>query len=172
MTSPTSLPLTPTPRSAAMPDPSVPAPATPPDEPAPTGATGETPDAHDVSPQERAMLAAFDAQRRLALLRIVVPGMLLVVIAALPFAIQADLQTGTLNSSVQMGIGLVGFSIALWATWKRRANLASYALFTGLTGVIVVLLLNDGPLTGSLTLLTIPEFSLLVLPIAAAGIFG
>src|SRR5579859_6954551 len=69
-----------------------------------TGATGSPALPHAISPAERAMLAAFDAQRRLALLRIVVPGMFAVVIAALPFAIQADIATQSLNSTVQMGI--------------------------------------------------------------------
>nr|MBF6591615.1 hypothetical protein [Ktedonobacterales bacterium] len=102
-----------------------------------------------VSAAERAMLDAFDAQRRLSLLRLIVPGLLVVVIIALPFAAQADMQSQSYQSTLQAGVGLVAFALALWAMRARRVNLAAYALFGGVTGVIALLLLYDGPLGGA-----------------------
>lgn len=118
------------------------------------------------------MLARFDAQRRLGLLRIITPGLFGVTLLALPFAIQADVMAGVANSSVQVGIGVVAFALALWATWTRRVELASRALLAGVGGVILLLLVNDGPISGALALMRVPEFALLALPIAIAGIFG
>lgn len=123
-------------------------------------------------PAERAMLQTFDEQRRLALLRIIVPVLLIVVALAIPFAVQADVMGGTTNSSVQVGIGVVGFAIAFWATRMRRVNLASFALFAGVTGVVLDLLVTDGPIAGALDVSILPEFQLLLIPIAIAGIFG
>jgi signal transduction histidine kinase len=135
------------------------------------------PDASDAlsdppSPAERATLATFDAQRRLHLLRLTVPPLLVVVLLALPFAIQADRGTHSLTSSLQAGVGLVAFAVSFVATRIRRVNLAAAALFTGITGVIVLLLLTGGPLHGSLDLTATPAFALFVLPIAVAGVFG
>jgi signal transduction histidine kinase len=130
------------------------------------------PVASDASPAERAMLANFDAQRRLQLLRLVVPPLLGVAVLAMPFAIQADVGSGSIQSSFQDGIGLVAFAVAVWAIWQRRVDLASSALFAGVSGVIVFLLLSDGPLQGALDVSAIPAFALLTLPIAIAGLFG
>ena len=129
-------------------------------------------DARAMTPAERIMLARFDAQRRLGLLRIIAPGLFAVTVLALPFAIHADLMAGVANSSVQVGIGVAAFAVALWATRTRRVELASRALLAGVSGVILLLLLNDGPVAGALLLLRVPEFALLALPIAIAGVFG
>src|SRR5262249_43040437 len=51
-------------------------------------------------------------------------------------------------------------------------NIAALAFFVGLTGVIVMLLITDGPVLGQLSLSVLPEFALLALPIAVAGLFG
>jgi signal transduction histidine kinase len=123
-------------------------------------------------PAERAMLRAFDDQRRLALLRIIVPALLLIALLAIPFAVQADLMGGSTNSSVQVGIGIVGCAIAFWAIRARRVNIASLALFAGITGVILDLLVTDVLVAGALDIPILPEFQLLLLPIAIAGLFG
>src|SRR5579859_1300025 len=99
--------------------------------------------ARTMTPAERIMLARFDAQRRLGLLRIIAPGLFAVTVLALPFAIHADLMAGVANSSVQVGVGVVAFAVALWATRTRRVELASRALLAGVSGVILLLLLND-----------------------------
>lgn len=128
--------------------------------------------ARTMTPAERIMLARFDAQRRLGLLRIIAPGLLAVAVLALPFAIHADLMAGVASSSLQVGVGVAAFAVALWATWTRRVELASRALLAGVSGVILLLLVNDGPVAGALLLLRVPEFALLALPIAIAGVFG
>jgi signal transduction histidine kinase len=130
--------------------------------------------AEAVSPTERAMLERFDAQRRLALLRVIAPGLFAVALVGLPFALQTTFSAGglSLSSLVQDGIGVVAFAVALWATWRRNANLASLALFLGVSGVIVVLTLDDGPIQGFLDVTAVPEFGLFALPIAISGIFG
>lgn len=125
-----------------------------------------------LTPEERAMLDALDAQRRLVLLRIIVPGLFVVALLALPAAVFADLNNHTLNSSAQIGLGLGGFGIALVAVVRRNVNLAALAFWVGLTGVIVMLLLSDSLLRGSLALAIMPEFALLTLPIVLAGILG
>ncbi len=131
-----------------------------------------SPETTPLTPTEQTRLDAADAQRRLQLLRPIVPGLLAVALLALPFGIQADLAAGKVTSTLQDGIGVVAFAIAYWAIRTRRINLASFALFAGVTGVIVYLLLSDGPLQGGLDLTAIPEFALFILPIAIAGIFG
>ncbi|HEY7780285.1 MAG TPA: HAMP domain-containing sensor histidine kinase [Ktedonobacterales bacterium] len=125
-----------------------------------------------LSATERTMLDEFDAQRRLHLLRLVVPPLLGVVALAMPFAVQADAQSGSVESSLQLGVGLVAFAIAGWAILAKRANIGSAALFAGVAGVILFLLVANGPLQGQLDLSAIPAFALLTLPIAIAGIFG
>jgi signal transduction histidine kinase len=126
----------------------------------------------ELTAAERAMLASLDAERRLALLRVIVPGLFAVALLALPFAIIADIQTGTAQSGVQTGLGLGGFAIALIALLRRNVTVASVAFLLGLSSVIIMLLLNDGPMSGGLTLSVMPEFALLTIPIVAAGIFG
>src|SRR5215469_3231388 len=121
---------------------------------------------------EQEMLNQFDAQRRLTLLRIILPGLLVVTLLGLIFSIQADIAAGgDLSSSLQAGVGLVAFIAAFWATLKRRANLASLAFFAGIAGVIVLLLINDA-IQLPLDLPTLPEFDLLLLPVIISGVFG
>jgi signal transduction histidine kinase len=131
-----------------------------------------SPDATPLTAVERVRLDEADVQRRLHLLRPIVAGLLVVTLLALPFGIQADSMSGTFTSTLQDGIGVAAFAVAFWATRTRRVTLASAALFAGVTGVIVYLLLSDGPLQGGLDLTAIPAFALLILPIAIAGIFG
>jgi signal transduction histidine kinase len=145
--------------------------ALPPDM-APGDASAPGAAARAMTTAERIMLARFDAQRRLGLLRIIAPGLFAVAVLALPFAIHADLMAGLASSSLQVGVGVAAFAVALWATWTRRVEIASRALLAGVSGVILLLLVNDGPVAGALLLLRVPEFALLALPIAIAGVFG
>ncbi len=121
---------------------------------------------------ERALLATLDAQRRLALLRVIVPGLFAVALLALPFAVVADVQSHSTQSSAQVGVALGGFAVALVALSRRNAGIASLAFIVGISGVLVMLLLNDGPLIGQLHLSAMPEFALLAVPIVATGLFG
>jgi signal transduction histidine kinase len=125
-----------------------------------------------VSGDERQMLREFDAQRRLILLRVILPGLFAVAAAAIPFAVLTDMGSRSYQSTEQVGIGLVAFAIGAVAVWRRRVNLASFALFAGVLGVIVYLVLSLGPMQGHLDLISIPPLALLTLPIVIAGVFG
>jgi signal transduction histidine kinase len=118
------------------------------------------------------MLDLYDAQRRLSLLWVIVPGLLLLATAALPFALEADLRSGSNTSTLQVGVGLAAFVVAMWAMRTKRVEIASYALFSGVAGVIVLLILYDGPLVGVMDISAIPVFALLALPIALAGLLS
>lgn len=124
------------------------------------------------TPSERAMLARFDAARRLGMLRVILPGLFAVTLLAFSFAVQADLAANSHNSTLQDGIGLVAFAAGSWAAWRSHANVASFMLFAGVTGVLVALTLQDGPLRGALDLTSVPELTLFILPIVIAGLFG
>lgn len=125
-----------------------------------------------LSPAERVLLDDLDAQRRLGLLRVIVPALLVVVLLQVPSAIQTDLDNHSLSSSLQIGIGLVAFLVALWATWRHRVNVASFAVFAGITSIIMLLLIHDVLLSNPLDAFTLPKFQLLALPIVVAGVFG
>ncbi len=140
--------------------------------PAPRQGDVLSPEAIPLTAAERARLVEADSQRRLQLLRPTVIGLLVVTLLALPFGIQADVGSGACTSTLQDGIGLIAFAVAAWAAWTRRVEIASLAFFAGVTGVIIFLILQDGPIQGALDLISIPEFALLILPIAIAGIFG
>jgi signal transduction histidine kinase len=121
---------------------------------------------------EQEMLDQFDAQRRLALLRIILPGLLVVTLLGLGFSIQTDIASGGFPfSSLQAGVGLAAFVAAYWATRRRNANPASLAFFAGIAGVIILLLLNDA-VSSPLDLPILPEFDLLLLPVLISGVFG
>src|SRR5262249_3148383 len=123
-------------------------------------------------PAERATLRGFDNQRRLALLRIIVPALLVITVMAIPFAVQADIMGGTFTSSTQVGLGVLGSALALWAARARRVTIASLALFATVTGVILAVLVTAVLVAGALDVNSLPEFQLLLLPIAIAGLFG
>ncbi len=124
------------------------------------------------SASERALLGEFDAARRLGLLRVILPGLFAITLLALPFAVQADLSSGAWNSTLQDGIGVIAFAAGLVAVLRRSATVAAFMLFAGVSGVIVMLTLQDGPFQGSLDLIAVPDFALFTLPIVIAGIFG
>lgn len=121
---------------------------------------------------ERAMLDEFDIERRLHLLRLMLLPLLILTVLALPFAVQADMGSASMQSTLETGTGVVAFAFGVWAQHKRWVNLAALALFAAVSGVIVMLLLNDGVFGAQLDLRTIPAFGLLVLPITIAGVFG
>ncbi|MGH2516755.1 MAG: sensor histidine kinase [Ktedonobacterales bacterium] len=133
----------------------------------------------DVAPEhepltvaERAMLVEVETQRRRHLLRLILVPLLALAALALPFAIAADIGSGGVQSTLQTGVGVVAFAAGVVALWRGWVNIAGGCLFAGITGVILLLLLNDGVFGGPLDLRTIPAFGLLVLPITIAGVFG
>src|SRR5260221_8508270 len=141
------------------------------------GSHGQAPDSRattdeTTSHSERQMLQEFDAQRRLQLLWVTLPGLFILALAAIPFALASDMAARTPQSTEQVLIGVVGFGVGIWAVMRRRVNVASFALFAGITGAIAYVLLGDGPLRGYIDLLSIPAFALLALPIVIAGVFG
>jgi signal transduction histidine kinase len=125
-----------------------------------------------ISPAELAILKDFDAPRRLQLLRIFMPSILALVILAIPSAVLPGMTMPSTQVTVQLALALLTFSLGCWATSARKVNLASFLLFIGISDAIVQLLLSDGALKGSLDISSIPDFALLALPIAIAGIFG
>ncbi|HEV7128492.1 MAG TPA: hypothetical protein VGN32_13760, partial [Ktedonobacterales bacterium] len=125
-----------------------------------------------LSATERALLDDFDKQRRIQLLRVIVPGLLVVALLAVPFALYADITSQSYTSTLQVMMGVVPFAVGVWALRRRWVNIASVALFAGVASVIVYLILSDGPLQGFIDLSAIPAFALLVLPICIAGVFG
>lgn len=118
------------------------------------------------------MLDEFDTGRRLHLLRLILFPLLILTALALPFAVQADMGSASMQSTLQASTGLVAFAFGVWALRKRWVNVAALALFAGVSGVIVMVLLSDGVFGTHLDLRTIPAFGLLVLPITLAGVFG
>ncbi len=126
-----------------------------------------------VLPDERAALDQIDVERRLRLLRIIAPGLLVVIILALPFAIQADMAAHTFASVPQLMIGLAGAVPATWGAFRRRVSVATLSFFLGVSGVVLLLILQDGLLgSGQFTLLSVLDFAELVIPIAVAGVLG
>lgn len=126
----------------------------------------------DLTKSEQALLDEFDSQRRLQLLRVILPGLLAIALVAVPFAIQADMGSHGMDSSRQVAIGVVAFALGVWAVRARRVNVAAFCLFAGVAGVLIYLILSDGPLRGALDLTAIPTFALLALPVVIAGIFS
>ncbi len=114
----------------------------------------------------------FEAQRQRNLLRVMLPGLLGLALLALPLAILVDVQSQDIASSAQDLIGLVGFGLAALALRLGKPQLASYALFGGVSGVILYVLLSDTffALNSTLSLTSVPELMLLILPIGVAGL--
>lgn len=116
---------------------------------------------------ERAVLIQLDSQRRLQLLRFIVPGLLVLLILSLPGVFVSP----TLSEVLQICIGFVTYSIALWATLRRRVSTASIALLFGVTTRAIAVVLFSGPLRGEINPSTVVDLFLLILPIIIAGIF-
>ncbi len=114
----------------------------------------------------------FEAQRQRNLLRVMIPGLLGLALLALPLAILVDVQSQDFASTAQDLIGLVGFGLAAIALRVGRPQVASYALFGGVCGVILYVLLSDTffAVNSMLSLTNVPELMLLILPIGVAGL--
>jgi signal transduction histidine kinase len=114
----------------------------------------------------------YDEDRRYQLLRVMLPGILILATLSIPSAIFTDLQTSGHQSIVQILAVEIPLVLGAWALWRRRINLAFAGLFIGLAAVIVALILTDGPIQGFLELGAIPVFSLLAVLIVVAALFG
>jgi signal transduction histidine kinase len=114
----------------------------------------------------------YDEDRRYQLLRVMLPGILILATLSIPSAIITDLQSHSYQSTVQVLTAEIPLAVGTWALWRRRINLAFAGLFIGLAAVIVTLILTDGPMQGFIELNAIPVFSLLTLLIVIAALFG
>jgi signal transduction histidine kinase len=126
------------------------------------------------SPPPRAaeIVRKYDEDRRYQLLRVMLPGILILSTLSIPSAIITDLQSHSYQSTVQIMTVEIPLLVGAWALWRRRINLAFVGLFIGLAAVIVTLILTDGPMQGFLELNAIPIFSLLAVLIVVAALFG
>ncbi|HEY7092331.1 MAG TPA: hypothetical protein VH393_04085, partial [Ktedonobacterales bacterium] len=114
----------------------------------------------------------YDEDRRYQLLRVMLPGILILATLSIPSAIITDMQSGGRQSTIQILAVEIPLVLGAWALWRRRINLAFAGLFIGLAAVIVALILTDGPIQGYLELGAIPIFSLLAVLIVVAALFG
>jgi len=114
----------------------------------------------------------YDEDRRYQLLRVMLPGILILATLSIPSAIITDVQSGGHQSTIQILAVEIPLVLGAWALWRRRINLAFAGLFIGLAAVIVALILTDGPIQGYLELGAIPVFSLLAVLIVVAALFG
>src|SRR5215813_12056061 len=126
------------------------------------------------SPPPRAaeIVRKYDEDRRYQLLRVMLPGILILSTLSIPSAIFTDMQSGAHQSTIQILAVEIPLVLGAWALWRRRINLAFAGLFIGLAAVIVALILTDGPIQGFLELGAIPIFSLLAVLIVVAALFG
>ena len=118
----------------------------------------------------------FDEQRRYNLLRVIVPAILILATVALPFAIVTDILGSTYDpitaSSTQNIVVLVGTVTAFLALRRKNIALAALALFLGVVAIIGLLLFNDFVLANPISLGTMPELSLLLVPIALISVLA
>jgi len=140
--------------------------------------TNTLPIAADLTVLERTANSNFENQRRLNLLQTIVPYLLVITGVLLPVSIYFDFQsTGpfighTFDGTLRDGIVVLGCGIAYWAVRKKNSTLASLALFTSVTGVILIGLITDLIVFGPMSLGILPEFTLLTVPIATAGVLS
>jgi signal transduction histidine kinase len=130
--------------------------------------------AQQTHPPARAaeIVRRYDEDRRHQLLRVMLPGIFILATLAIPSAIITDLQSHSYQSTIQILTAEIPLAFGTWALWRKRINLAFAGLFIGLAAVIVTLILTDGPLQGHIDLAAIPVFSMLVLLIVIAALFG
>ncbi len=121
-----------------------------------------------LSPGESMMLGALDAQRRLQLLRILVPGLTILVLLNLAFSI-FEISFPTV---IQIGAGLLTLGLAFFGTFTNRAALASLSLLIGMTlSIMLVILFNTSWNSDhALDVRAMPQFFLLLVPILLAGL--
>ncbi|HKD76843.1 MAG TPA: hypothetical protein VKB76_15160, partial [Ktedonobacterales bacterium] len=126
------------------------------------------PERMPLSPGERMMLGALDAQRRLQLLRILVPGLTILVLLNLAFSIFEI----SFPAAIQIGAGLLTLGLAFFGTFTNRAVLASLSLLIGTTiSVMLVILFNTSWHSDhALDARAMPQFFLLLIPILLAGL--
>ena len=123
-------------------------------------------------------LTNFEQQRRLNLLRIIVPMILGISLLSLPFSLYSDVNSTLANhrlslyGSLEAASGLLPLALALWAVRQKRLNLAASMFFAGITINILIVISTDSFLPGPLALRSIPEFAMLIFPIAIAGLLG
>ncbi len=125
-----------------------------------------------ITEAEKASLQHFEDQRRYNLLRYIIPGIFILASIGMPFAIAVDLLGHTIVSTAQTSIAFVGSAVAFWALRQRRMTVASLAIFAAVTGVTYFLVIYDSIFAGPLSLKTLPEFALLLVPIVLAGVIG
>jgi signal transduction histidine kinase len=130
---------------------------------------------------EREQFVQFEFQRRYNLLRIIVPTVFILAVLSIPAALYTDI-TGSQgwrtllslhSSTTQVFVVLTGMTISLIAFRRKQVILSSYALFFGVSGIVLLLLLNDTLFSGDrLALGNAPEFALLLVPIILASVLG
>ncbi len=125
-----------------------------------------------LSTKEQAMLADFEDQRRLQLLRIVVPALFTITLLALPFALLSSVQTHSIFAIIIDLTGVIPCSIGLWALRKPNVDLAAATVFVGVTGSIIVLVCGAGFVGGTTDLATLAALSMFILPIAITSLLG
>ncbi len=123
-------------------------------------------------PRAAEIARRYDEDRRFQLLRVMLPGILLLATLSIPSAIITDLQSHSFQSSIQVLTAEIPLALGTFALWRKRVNLAFAGLFIGLAAVIITLILTDGPMQGRIELAAIPAFSMLVLLIVVAALFG
>jgi signal transduction histidine kinase len=140
-----------------------------------------------LTPAERTAIDQFEDQRRLNLLRVLVPGFFILVALSLPAAIFSDIQ-GALNPSTFTNgatplnfhfygstltmLSAIGLGISFYAMINKRVNLAAYSFFGAITVSVISLIFTDSFLPGPLALHAMGDFGELVLPIILAGLLA
>jgi signal transduction histidine kinase len=129
---------------------------------------------------ESQQLAQLEDQRRYNLLRILVPVIFVLSVLSLPGAIFTDVNGpngvagiySLRGSTFQVLVLLIGMVIASLALRRRNVNISSLALFSGVSILILLLLLDDTVFSMEVKLGIIPEFALLLVPIVLASVLG
>jgi signal transduction histidine kinase len=140
-----------------------------------------------LTPDERAQIEAFDTQRRLNLLRLLVPAFLVLAAISLPLALYSDIN-GALTDhlvngegaalsfhfygTVQDSAALVPLIFAFIALRRQQVQRAALFFVAGVSLDIILVIFIDSFLPGPLALRSIPEFAELVIPIALAGLLS
>jgi signal transduction histidine kinase len=135
---------------------------------------------HTLQQRENEQFAHIEFQNRYNLLRILVPVIAILSILALPGAIYTDINStdgvrgifSVSSSTFQVCIVFVGITIAFIAFRRNKVMTASLATFFGVSALILLMILNDTVFARSLSLGTVPEFALLLVPIVLASLLG
>ncbi len=132
-----------------------------------------------ITAAERVRLAQLEDQRLLGVLRYIVPAILILSGIAFPLGIFSDISNAQMNggsgpylSSIENGIVFGGCLVSFIALRRHRIAISSLALFLAVTILLYFLISADTMFSGPLALSTMPEFALLLFPIALAGLIG